>query len=128
MILSANIINHDALLNNFSIQGPSISFFPASTVNFSLQLMDPIKNIRYVPPSTAAITFTFNNSDFTTFTQTSTFIDIGDRSLININLTPTQTALMVGGNLLFTVDVLGDGTQIINGLIYNGLSYVDTSI
>lgn len=129
MVLSAIVINPDATLNNF-VPDPegSVQFIPAGTVQFALQLMDPTKGIRYVPPSTAIITFTFNNADFTSFMQTSSFIDAGDRSLISISLSSMQTSNMIGGNLTFVVDVLGDGTELINGILYSGLQYIDITI
>jgi len=128
-LLSGVLINADATLNNF-VPNPegAIAFIPSSIVQFALQLIDTSKGIRYVPPSTAVITFTFNNADFTSFAQPAAFIDPLDRSLISLSLTPTQTSNMIGGNLTFVVDVLGDGTQLINGILYNGLSYVDTTI
>lgn len=127
MLLTAKVINPDASLNNFTYYS-SAKFIPNSTFTFAVQLFDADKKMRYIPPSTAVITFTFNNSDFTTFTQAATFIDPGDRSLLLVSLSSTQTALLVGGNLTFVVDVLGNGTDLINGVSYNTLSYIDTTI
>lgn len=128
MFLTGKIINPDATLNNFVYQDQGVEFLPSSSVVIALQLFDPAKKMRYIPPSTAVITFTFNNADFTTFTQESSFINTQDCSLLLINLSTTQTAYMVGGNLTFTVDVYGNGSLIYNGLIQDALQFVDVTV
>lgn len=92
------------------------------TLNF--QLFDQQQGIRFVPPSTAIVKVTFNNQDGTTLVKTGTFIDALDQSLISVDLLSADTAQLLGGNLTFTVDLLGDGTEIINGVIFGALQQI----
>ena len=96
------------------------------TLNF--QLHDQQLNLRYVPPATAVVKVTFNNADGTTFQKTGSFIDPLDQSLIKVQLVQADMAQLLDGNLNFTVDVLGDGSNVINGIIYCALQQIIQSV
>lgn len=135
-MLSGILINPEATLNNYYPQA-SIDFLPGTAIQAAFQLTQPSKSyspapwpqgIRFVCPSTAVVTFTLNNADGTTFTVTGAFIDAGDRSLISMSLTAAQTVNLLSGSIQFSIDLLGDGTKIVGGVIQNALHRVDNTI
>lgn len=126
-MLLGKMINNAASLNDFRSIG-SVCYVLGDKVTMNFQLFDEQLKLRYVPPSTAIITVTFNNMDGTTFTQVGSFIDPLDQSLITVPLTAIQTAQLLGGNVTFTVDVLGDATQILRGMIFSALNQVITNL
>lgn len=126
-MLLGKMINSAASLNNFHDIG-SIDYVLADQITLNFQLYDPQMKQRYVAPSTAIVTATFNNMDGSSFTQVGTFLNALDQSLITVALSRTQTSQLLGGNVVFTVDVLGDGTQIIRGIIYSALHQVITNL
>lgn len=125
-MLTAKVLNNQASLNNFKeING--IDFMLGNSFILNFRLIDPQYCDRYVPPSTAIVKLTFNNMDTTTFTKTATFTDVGDRSLMSVSLLTGDTSQLLGGNIPFTVDVLGDGSQILYGIIYTAIRKVAVS-
>ena len=124
-MLNAKILNSQASLNNFNVLG-SLDFMLGDAFTMAFRLFDPQLKDRFVPPNTAIVTLTFNNLDTTTFTKVATVIDALDNSMLKVALSSTDTAQLLGGNVKFTVDLLGDGTQILNGLMYNPLRKVIT--
>lgn len=132
-MIGAKIISPDATLNTWKCLG-SIDFIPGTAITIALQILDLDKNIRFVPPSTCEVTFTFNKIDGTQFEIAGVFVDAGDRSLIKTTIpaTPALTASnstvnLSSGNFTFTLDLLGDGTEILEGVVYNALRRVDTT-
>lgn len=125
-MLLAYPINSDASLNSFrTIEDQE--FVPGENRTLCWQLWNSESDMRYVLPSTAVITMTFYNVNGTSFTKTASFIDAGDRSLISVALLPADTTNLVSGNIQFSVDVLGNGTNIMMGVVYNGLRRLDTT-
>lgn len=124
MALSAKVISSDATLNSFQFI-ESAQFIPEENLTIAFQIMQPEKGIRYVPPSTAVITFKFNQTDNTVLEKVMTFVDVLDRSLVKCSFTPAETEVLMAGNVTFEIDVLGDGTNIKLGFIYNALSRQD---
>jgi hypothetical protein len=122
-MLTAKILNSAASLNNFK-EIASLEFILGEELNLVFRLQDPQFNLRHVPPVTAIVKVTFNNIDGTTLEKTATEVDSGDRSMQTVNLTELETENILGGNISFQVDVLGDGTEIIKGIIYNALSKI----
>lgn len=123
-MLTAKILNSQASLNNFKEIG-SLEFIIGEEVKLVFRLFDPQFDLRHIPDAAAIVKLTFNKlSDFTTFEKTATVLDSGDRSIQYVTLTDLETADLIGGNVLFEVDVLGDGSQIQKGIIYNALSKV----
>jgi hypothetical protein len=126
MILG-KMINNAASLNSFSYIG-SVDYVLGDAVTINFQLFDPQTKMRFIPPSTAITTVTFNNMDGSSFMATGTFINALDQSLIAVSLPTTSTGQLLDGNVIFTVDLLGDGTQIVRGIIYSALHQVITNI
>jgi hypothetical protein len=126
MILG-KLINSAASLNNYQNIG-TVCYVIGDAILLNFQLWDPQLKIRFVPPSTAITTLTFLNQDGTTFTKVGTFISALDQSLITVSLLTTDTSQLLDGNVTFTVDLLGDGTEIVRGMIYSAISQVITNI
>ena len=122
-MLTAKVLNSTASLNEFKeISG--LDFMLGEELTLVFRLYNPQTGLRHVPPATAIVKLTFNNTDGTLLEKTATEVDSGDRSMQKVTLSEIETESILGGNLSFTVDVLGDTTQIIKGIIYNGLSKV----
>lgn len=124
-MFTAKILNSDATLNNFAEIG-SLDFIPGEEKTFVFRLYDDVKNLRYIPPATNITTLTFNKTDGTSFTKTTTLVDSDDRSLQKVTLSETETTDLLGGNISFDLDLAGDASQIVKGIIYNGLNKVIT--
>lgn len=119
-MLSAVIINEDAELNWFFEIG-SADFVPGSTVKLCLQLINEEKELRYIPPETAELTLKFLKTDGSELEKAATLIDADDRSLWTVSLTAEESLEIVGGNVLLSLDILGDGTEIKLGVIENAI-------
>jgi hypothetical protein len=122
MILKAKIINSDAVLNNF-IYISNAEFLAGSTLTMAFVLWNQEKNIRHVLPSTATVTVHFPRAN-DILDKAASAIDVGDRSMWKTALTSEETEDLLGGNVTFTIDVLGDATQIIKGYINQATSRV----
>jgi hypothetical protein len=122
-MLSGKVLNTAATLNNFKeVKGQDFMLNDAFTLVF--RIIDPQLGDRYIPPSTAIITLIFSNFDTTSFVEVATPVDVNDRSMQSVSLATTDTAQLYGGNIPFTVDLLGDGTHILYGVIPNALRKV----
>ena len=122
-MLQANILNSDASVNNFKVV-PGVDFMLGNSFNLVFQIIDPNTGNRFIPPSTAVVKVTLYNFDTTTIVKTTSLLSTDDRSIQVISLASTDTTQLYGGNLTFTVDLLGDGTQILYGLIYQALNKI----
>ena len=120
-MLSGQILNSDASLNNFIITDTK-EFIPGEQFDLVVRLLNPELDLRYVPPTTAIITFTFNKTDLTTFTKVSAPVDVLDRSMQKMTIQESESTDLLSGNISFSVDVLGDGSVIKKGIIENGLA------
>lgn len=120
-MLTAKTLNSSATLNNFKYLS-TVNFVPDNKIVFNFRIFDEDVNERYVPPATAIVKVTLNNIDGTTLVLTAAAIDSGDRSMQTVTITQAQSLEILGGNVVFTVDMLGDGTDIAKGVIYSGLS------
>lgn len=120
-MLSAQILNSDATLNNFNVLDTK-NFIPGEEFKLVIRVIDIEKNdLRYVPPATTIATFTFNKNDGTTFTKTANIL-ADDRSIMDMTIEEAESIDLAGGNFSFELDVLGDGTKIVKGQVQNGLS------
>jgi len=126
-MFSAEILNSDATLNNFIVLGGK-DFIPGGQLNLVLRIINTELNIRYVPPVTAILTFTFNALDGSTFTKTGADITqfADDRSIVSMVLEESETEELQDGNITFEIDLLGDGTEIQKGVIQNALARIIT--
>lgn len=124
-MLTAKILNSSASLNEFRYLN-TVEFVPGGEVRFAFRLWDLQLNERHVPPTTAIVTLTFNDTDGNEIDKIATVINAGDISMMYVDLTSAETAILLGGNITFEVDVLGDATKIEKGLIQTALSKVLT--
>jgi len=120
-MLNGQILNSDASLNNFIVTN-SKGFIPGEQFDLVVRIFNDELSIRYVPPTTAIIKFTFTNTDGTTLEKTSAPVDALDLSMQKMTIEETESANIIGGNFSFEIDVLGDATQIRKGIVENGLA------
>jgi hypothetical protein len=122
-MLTGNILNSDALLNNYIITD-SKKFIPGEDFSIVFQLYNPELGLRFIPDSASIISAVFNKLDGTTLTKVTTELDPADRSLRVISISDAESELIMGGNVQLLIDVLGDGSIIQKGFIQNGISKV----
>lgn len=120
MLLTLKVLNSDATLNNFMDIGAAKAI-RGSDLKIVMQLIQVEKGIRYIPAVGATVDFTLKNSDNTTIVKSATFPFAEDRSIIQIELTDTETALLISQNL---VGKLTEGTDISYALLQLGLQMV----
>lgn len=121
-MLTANVLNSDATLNDFEEIG-SVQFIPGEQITLVLQLINPQLNLRFVPLAGSIITLILNNADGTVLNPAMTMMT-DDRSIISGVITSTQSANLIGGNIQFKVDNGGTGSDIILGWCQNGLQQI----
>ena len=121
-MITANCINEGATLNNFNYLS-AINFVTGTKLTIKMILMDDDLNLRFIPPSTAIVSFVFNNSDGTTLTKVSTG-DTDDRSMRTVTITAAESAVLIGGNIKISIDMLGNATDIRKGVAVNALTRV----
>lgn len=110
MLLTLNVLNEDATLNNWQIIG-NAQIARGSDAKIILQLIQAERKIRYIPDVAAVITADFLNSDGTTLSKTATFPFADDRSIIQFVLSDAETANLIGQNLVVEVQE-GSNTSI----------------
>ncbi len=121
-MLIAKVLNSDATLNHFHEVG-SLEFISGEQLDLVVRLWDTQADQRYIPPVTNITTFTLNNSDTSQTNITGAALS-DDRSIITVVLSEIQTSTLLGGNVNFSLDILGDGTEIRKGIIQNGLARI----
>lgn len=111
-MLAVQLINDSPQLNSW-FKITSVAYIPGENVNINFQLQDVDSGIRYMPPTAATVTVGFKKSDGTTTTKTATKLFASDdRSLWTVALVPADTNVIVGQNIIVSVDVLGNGSNI----------------
>jgi hypothetical protein len=120
MVLGALILNSDASLNTYFTVA-SQDFVPGSKCDLVIQLVDLQKNLRYVPPSAATLSMLFNKTDGSSLNKSASLVDSGDRSMWKVTLSELETQDLLSGNFTFALDVNGNATLIIKGMVKNGL-------
>ena len=118
------MLNEDATLNNFVNVG-SAQFTPNFPVKFVMRLIQQVRDLRYVPSASATFSITFKLSDGTTLTKTPTFLDAGDRSLLTVSLSASETQLLIGQNLSVTVT---DGSDVSAASLQNAIQNIHASM
>lgn len=124
-MLIAKILNSSATVNQFKYLD-TVQFIGGSNFRFAFRLFDPQLKERYIPGSAAIVKLTFNKCDGTELEKTSTVLDSGDRSMRYIDFSQAETEELLGGNAKLLADLLGDATQIEEGVIESALSRVTT--
>ena len=119
---TARILNNSATLNYFQ-EMSAAEFVPGENLTLIFRLHQPDINLRYIPNSSAIVTFTFNLSDGTTLDVVGV-PNSDDRSIMTISISAANSALLLGGNVPFEIDMTGDGSNIKKGLIQNALQRI----
>jgi hypothetical protein len=123
-MITAVIINTQATLNNFAVTN-TVSYVPGTTAKLNFQIQDPETGIRLIPGTGATCTAAFLKNDGTNNVKTCTMLfNPDDRSLWTTTLSPTDTMSIIGSNFILTLDVLGDGTDIRQGLIRDAIAQI----
>ena len=120
-MLSGQVLNSDASLNNFIVTD-SKPFIPGEEFDLVIRFINDELDLRYVPPATNIATFTFNKTDGTTFTKIASVLDSGDRSIVKMTISETESADLLGGNIIFELDINGNGSVIKKGVVKNALA------
>ncbi len=123
MRLIAKIINSDWTLNSWKVIG-TLDFQPGETSKLVMRLFDNAEDLRYIPLSTTIMTVTFNTTTGT-LDRVAT-LNADDRSFAEIQFTAAEMSTLIGGNAIFTLDEVGDGSVINKGIARNALSKIDT--
>lgn len=118
-MITANVLNTAATLNSFKVIN-AVDFYPTSPLKLVLQIENTEEGIRFIPPNTAIVSMLVSQTDASDLAIVGTpFTD--DRSIVTFQLTGNQTENLIGGNILLQIDMLGDGTDILVGLVQNVL-------
>lgn len=121
-MLAVQLLNDAPQLNSYFIIGAE-TYVSGETVTINFQLLDQDSNIRFIPPSAAIVTCQFKNSDATTLSLTATkLFPSDDRSILQVVISSSQSANVIGSNFQISVDMLGDGTNIQIAIASNVLS------
>lgn len=124
-MLTADVLSTDATLNNFQVIG-SLQFIPGEQTKLFIRLTQPQRdNLRFIAPSTTDFTFYLPKKDGTMLELSGTSM-VDDRSIWSTVLEEADTEELIGGNITFELDLLGDGTQIEKGWVQNALNLLIT--
>lgn len=121
-MLSGQVLNSDATLNNFIVLETK-NFIPGSQFTFVMRILNDDLGIRYIPADTAIVTLVFQNQDGTELSKVATPLT-DDRSILSIEISELESTSIRGGNMSFSVDVAGDGSNIMKGIMSNALARV----
>jgi len=116
------LITKSSTLNNIKQLG-SIEFRNGEYLPISFILFDNETQQRYIPLVDSIVIVSLNLSDDTILTK-SVSLNLDDRSICSFSLTKEETVKLLGGNITFTIDELGTGTQIREGIIRNALARI----
>jgi hypothetical protein len=127
-MFTAQVISSNVTINDFDVIG-TLSFIPGAQIVFAIRLQQIQRPdlLRYIPPSTALLSVTFQNIDGSQLTKTMTSLT-DDRSIWTGTLLSTDTANLASGNCVLSLDLLGDGSNIDKGYIQAALTLIITDI
>jgi hypothetical protein len=121
-MLTLEILSKNPQLNSFLV-GKQFTFASGETAKVTMRLMQPDKNIRYIPDVAATITIDLKKSDGTLLTKTCAFTFADDRSIIEFDLSAVETVDVIGQNLIVKVQ---EGANVQLAVLQYGLSKVIT--
>ena len=123
MLFNLKSLNEDATLNNWMDIGAA-RIVRGADAKLILQIFQPDRKIRYILPAPTVVTVDFLKSDGTTLTKTATFPFADDRSIVEIDLTDTETLTLISQNILAKLNNVGD---ISFAMLQQGLQMVSTT-
>lgn len=121
-MLLASVLNSDAEINAYDIIG-SVDFIPGEAFRLVIQLKQKQRKdqLRYIAPASALLTMNLNKAEGESLAKSATAFTL-DRSIWYVDISAAESIDLVGGNITFDLDVLGDATKIVKGFIENGMS------
>lgn len=123
-MLTIKLLNDQATLNNY-FYVESKEYIPGKAFKINLQTLDSELKIRFIPSEDAELTATFQKRDGTELeVEGDLLFGNDDRSTWEIAISDAESLDIVGSNFLVTLDVLGDETDIRQGMSYNSLSKI----
>ncbi len=126
-MLSGQILNSDATTNNFIVTD-SKEFIPGEQFTLVIRVVNPeLDDLRFVQPSASLPKITLTTLDGTDIVILSGAITVNpdDRSIMTTIIQESVSLNLAGGNFQFELDVIGDGSEILKGIVENGLARID---
>lgn len=123
MVLTLKVLNEDATLNNWT-EKSSAQLVRGADGKLVLQLFQQDRKIRYIPAVGAVITISLLNSDQTTVDKTATNPFADDRSIIQFDLSDTETENIIGQALIVEIN---EGAVKSFAILQQGLQMLSTS-
>jgi hypothetical protein len=109
MVLTLDVVSNNPQLNVHTLS-KVFQFASGQTAKVIVRLWQADKKIRYIAGQTAVITVDLKKSDNTTLTKTCAFTFTDDRSIVEFDLNATETAAIIGQNLVVKI-VEGSDTK-----------------
>ena len=117
MVLDLQILNEDAVLNNFmSIGGQR--YLPGQALKLVVRLIQSDRDLRYIPLISATTSLTLYKSDASTVVKAGVFSIADDRSIITFDFSAAEMVNVIGQNL--TVEIT-EGAVITAAFLKGGL-------
>ena len=117
-MIKLQLLNSQASLNNFFVIG-SIEYVPGEDVRIVIRLMNPQLNIRHIPDDAATLDFIFPLSDGTELVKAGTMLQIQDKSIWYVDLTPLESINLASSN--FQIELTDDGV-VSKSVLFNALA------
>lgn len=124
MLISANLLNARATLNDY-FQVKSVSYVPGTKFSLKFQIIDVESGNRVMPTSGALVNVIFYKNDATQLTlAASMMFPSDDRSMWSVDVSASNSLLVNGGNVIITLDPVGDASEVDKGMLYQVLKQV----
>lgn len=120
MVLDLLLINEDATLNSYIFIGTQ-RFVPGAAFDIMAKLMQPDKDIRYIPDSGATLSMTLKKNDGSDLVLAGSFPFADDRSIIKFSVTAGDSADLIGQSL--TAEIT-EGANVSFAILKNGLQSI----
>lgn len=109
-MLKIKLLNEQLTLNNFHYLEVK-EYLPNLPLSLKIQISDSETMQRLIPGTAAKMNATFQKRDSTELVKAGTMIfNPDDRSMWKFDLTAAEANDIIGGNVLFELDFLGDST------------------
>jgi hypothetical protein len=124
-MLEVRTISSDYTLNSFEEIGEK-SFIPGTYTKIAMRLYHTEKDLRFIPPVGAIVSVSLLKTA-NPYLQKVADIETSDRSIISVELSGAETEDLLGGNIVISVDLLGNGTKIEKGWAFSALRKIITT-
>lgn len=123
-MLTLKVLNEAASLNDFK-ESTSYSFLKGTDFTLIMRIYDTSTGIRRVLDEDDEVTINLTTSTGTDLEKTATFPFAGDRSIIKIEVTDTESENLLGGNIV--AEILEDATSKIFKAVGNNLLVLEVA-